>query len=58
MRGMGPAQAVTHAKKHAMTNTAAPPYRLMGKIAPPHTMGKPLPPGMHTMGAPLVAPKR
>lgn len=74
LRGMGPAQAVTQAKKHAaarpaaakpprgMTATAgmvALPRPLMGKIAPPsHTMGKPLPPGTHTMGVPLVAPRR
>lgn len=60
MRGMGPAQAATHAKKHAAQHASAkpprgltatagapilPPPHLMGRItAPRHTMGKPIPP--------------
>ena len=52
LRGMEPAQAVTHAKKHAVK---PPAPLLMGKIVPPHPMmGKPAPsPPMHTMGAPV-----
>ncbi len=60
LRGMGPAQAATHAKKHAAQHAPAKPPRgltatggvvapprphLMGRIVrAPHTMGKPLPP--------------
>lgn len=74
LRGMGPAQAVTVAKKYAakphaakpprgLTCTAGvparPPHPLMGKIAPsPHTMGIVAAPPPPTMGAPLAAPKR
>jgi len=68
VRGMGPAQAVTHAKKHAI----APPRHLAGKIVPPHhTLGKPIAPPLlratmgdigvlspATMGAPPASPKR
>ncbi len=57
LRGMGPAQAVTHAKKHAAVKPSAskpprgltctagvpalPPHHLMGKIIAPHTTGGP-----------------